>query len=127
MPFLRHVTAISRLKHLLNSRRPSRTLRAEAIFKFISFHLISIVQTISTYLWLQGRALHREPFLVDERRSPNSTIMPTAYKIEVSPNRRSKCRDRTCLLDSVKIEKGELRFAVWLILPDLELWSYKHW
>jgi len=53
--------------------------------------------------------------------------MSTAYKIEVSPNRRAKCRDRTCLLDNVKIEKGDLRFAVWLLLPDLELWSYKHW
>jgi Poly(ADP-ribose) polymerase and DNA-Ligase Zn-finger region len=53
--------------------------------------------------------------------------MPTAYKIEVSPNNRAKCRDQLCRDEGINILKGQLRFGVWLVLPDYEMWSYKHW
>ena len=47
------------------------------------------------------------------------------YFVEVSPSKRAGCQATECKNAGIKIEKGELRFGVWL--EKFESWTWKHW
>jgi hypothetical protein len=57
--------------------------------------------------------------------------MPTAYKVEVSPNRRAGCVDTKCKKEGRKIDKDEVRFGTWVEVQGASFqsqsWKYKHW
>ncbi|RMZ91700.1 hypothetical protein DV736_g1070, partial [Chaetothyriales sp. CBS 134916] len=54
--------------------------------------------------------------------------MPTAYRFELSPNKRAGCQNIACKHEKVKIEKGELRFGNWVEIPNYPAgWKWKHW
>jgi hypothetical protein len=55
--------------------------------------------------------------------------MPTAYIINAAPNRRAGCLEKFCKDQKLKFNKGEIRFGVWVELPQFESasWKFKHW
>ncbi|EON64892.1 hypothetical protein W97_04126 [Coniosporium apollinis CBS 100218] len=53
--------------------------------------------------------------------------MPTAYRIELSPNNRAGCKDTECKNNGVKILKGECRLATLIEIQEKQSWAYKHW
>ncbi|RMZ77911.1 hypothetical protein DV738_g4121, partial [Chaetothyriales sp. CBS 135597] len=54
--------------------------------------------------------------------------MPTAYRFELSPNKRAGCQNKACKDEGIKIEKGELRFGNWVEIANYPgSWKWKHW
>ncbi|KAI2782123.1 zf-PARP-domain-containing protein [Daldinia loculata] len=52
-----------------------------------------------------------------------------SYRIEIAKTGRAGCQDTLCKKTGDKIQKGELRFGVWVDLPGAENGSYRwrHW
>ncbi|TGJ81433.1 hypothetical protein E0Z10_g7329 [Xylaria hypoxylon] len=52
-----------------------------------------------------------------------------SYRIEICPNNRAGCQDKVCKDAKTKITKGELRFGVWIVMPNTEhgSWRWRHW
>lgn len=49
-------------------------------------------------------------------------------RLEISPSARAGCKDTVCKAEAAKIQKGELRFGVWVEIPDRGgSWNWKHW
>lgn len=50
--------------------------------------------------------------------------MPT----EISPNNRAGCQDTLCKKEGNKIMKGDIRWGVWVDIPDGHAsWKWNHW
>ncbi|OTB17037.1 hypothetical protein K445DRAFT_287395 [Daldinia sp. EC12] len=52
-----------------------------------------------------------------------------SYRIEIAKSGRAGCQDGQCKKTGDKIQKGELRFGVWVEMPGTENGSFKwrHW
>lgn len=46
---------------------------------------------------------------------------------EVSTTSRAGCKATECKREGIKIQKGQLRFGVFITGPEFQSWAWKHW
>ncbi|KAL9585839.1 MAG: hypothetical protein Q9212_001276 [Teloschistes hypoglaucus] len=50
-----------------------------------------------------------------------------AYRVELASSKRAGCKNQECNKEKIKIDKGELRFGVWVTYKETASWSWRHW
>ncbi|KAG9244039.1 hypothetical protein BJ878DRAFT_508001 [Calycina marina] len=50
-----------------------------------------------------------------------------SYRVELAKTGRAVCKNTECKKHQIKIDKGTLRFGVWVDLFEHGSWSWKHW
>ena len=54
-------------------------------------------------------------------------VVSYVYVPEVSKGARAGCRNKECLENGVKIQKGELRFGTQVEIQEHQTWHWRHW
>ncbi|CAP67595.1 uncharacterized protein PODANS_1_14880 [Podospora anserina S mat+] len=51
----------------------------------------------------------------------------SGYRVERATTGRAGCKDPVCKKENIKIEKGQLRFGVWVTIMEHGSWAWRHW
>lgn len=56
-----------------------------------------------------------------------STAFSYICVLEISKGNRAGCKNKECLENGVKIQKGELRFGTQVEFQEHQSWHWRHW